>query len=283
MTFLQLLKVSRPHFWLYEFGTFIIGCLIGYLATGSLDSWHFILIFGLYFLIPGNLLIYGINDVFDYETDLRNPRKTGLEGVLPKPHHRIVLTWVIFSTLPFAIVALSLPTSVFIWFVAFIFFAVGYSLPPVRAKARPGLDSFFSGSHYVATGVFGFVLVAPDSPLAWLLIIAALLWTFAMHAYSAVPDISADTEAGVPTIATAFGGHAVLTTCLFLYSSSFFILSLYTQPWFILMALPYVYLVYKSYHKTEAQQVELYRYFPYLNALVGAVLTIYLILLIQAL
>ena len=35
-----------------------------------------------WFLVPYNLLMYGINDVFDYESDLRNPRKGGVEGAL---------------------------------------------------------------------------------------------------------------------------------------------------------------------------------------------------------
>ena len=36
----------------------------------------------LFFLVPYNLLMYGINDVFDYASDLRNPRKGGIEGGL---------------------------------------------------------------------------------------------------------------------------------------------------------------------------------------------------------
>src|SRR5690606_23378437 len=39
----------------------------------------------LFFLIPYNLAMYGINDVFDYESDLANPRKGGVEGALLDP------------------------------------------------------------------------------------------------------------------------------------------------------------------------------------------------------
>jgi 4-hydroxybenzoate polyprenyltransferase len=34
------------------------------------------------------------------------------------------------------------------------------------------------------------------------LIIAAIDWAIAMHAYSAIPDIKADSEAGISTVAT---------------------------------------------------------------------------------
>ena len=69
-----LLKVSRPRFWLYVFGPYIVG-----LAAGAATRDDFVrienLVFGLYFLLPANLLIYGINDIFDFETDRLNPKK----------------------------------------------------------------------------------------------------------------------------------------------------------------------------------------------------------------
>ena len=39
----------------------------------------------LFFLIPYNLAMYGINDVFDYASDLANPRKGGIEGAVLSP------------------------------------------------------------------------------------------------------------------------------------------------------------------------------------------------------
>jgi hypothetical protein len=46
----------------------------------------------LFFLVPYNLAMYGVNDVFDYESDLRNPRKGGAHGaVLDRRMHRITL------------------------------------------------------------------------------------------------------------------------------------------------------------------------------------------------
>ena len=73
----KLFWVSRPISWINTAFPFAAGY---YLATRQIDL---TLILGtLFFLIPYNLLMYGINDVFDYESDLRNPRKGGIEGAV---------------------------------------------------------------------------------------------------------------------------------------------------------------------------------------------------------
>lgn len=40
----------------------------------ALERWR-IAIFALYFVIAANIWIYGINDIYDYETDKLNPKK----------------------------------------------------------------------------------------------------------------------------------------------------------------------------------------------------------------
>ena len=290
MNFMRILTLSRPRFWLYELGTFAIGVLAGMasvgmgfgdIAEGSSLS-LVVLVYGLYFLIPANILIYGINDVFDYETDMKNPKKTEYEDVLDPKYHRTVFWWIGFTTLPFVIYGVfALSLSALIALVAFVFFAMFYSTPPIRAKARPGLDSFFSGAHYTVTAVFGYLLINPDpATINWLLVLAGLLWTVAMHAYSAVPDIQADSDADLKTIATKLGARKTLHLCMSLYVISFGLLALYTTPLFLLLALPYVYLVARSYATDDQKLFALYTYFPYLNSLVGAVITIYLLVLV---
>ena len=44
-------------------------------------------------------------------------------------------------------------------------------------------------------------------------LLPALLWCMAMHAHSAAPDITADREAGVATVATLFGRQRTLVLC----------------------------------------------------------------------
>ena len=71
----KLFVVSRPISWINTAYPFVAGYL---LLNGTVDT--VLIIGGLFFLIPYNLLMYGVNDVFDFESDMRNPRKGGIEG-----------------------------------------------------------------------------------------------------------------------------------------------------------------------------------------------------------
>lgn len=70
----QIVLSSRPISWINTAFPFAAAYL---LSTRDIDL---TLVLGtLYFLIPYNLAMYGINDVFDYASDLANPRKGGIE------------------------------------------------------------------------------------------------------------------------------------------------------------------------------------------------------------
>jgi 4-hydroxybenzoate polyprenyltransferase len=85
---------SRPLSWVNTAFPFAAA----YVLTAGVDV---TLVIGtLYFLIPYNLAMYGINDVFDYESDLRNPRKGGVEGALLDPRmHRPTIRFLSISSL----------------------------------------------------------------------------------------------------------------------------------------------------------------------------------------
>lgn len=103
-------------------------------------------------------------------------------------------------------------------FVLFLFFSGQYSAKPIRAKGIPIVDTMFSAGHYIATAAFGFLLIAPDSLLNWSYLIAGLARAMAMHAFSAVPDIKADKDGGVDTVATLLGAKPTIVFCLILYA-----------------------------------------------------------------
>lgn len=267
MNWRRYLSISRPRFWIYEAGTFALGVVLAW-SVGSSELWPLLAIFGFYFLVPANLLIYGVNDVSDYETDIRNPKKTGYEDVLAPALHRPVLLAVALSSAPFILLSLFLPLSALLAFMAFLFFALGYSLPPLRAKARPVFDSLFSAGHYVATGVFGYVLVGGEGSVVWP-VIAGMAWAMAMHAYSAVPDIKADTEAGLRTIATLLTGRPTIVLCAFFFVGAAVIAAAYLGTLALLLALPYLVMMGLSYRASEEALMRLYKYFPTINSLIG--------------
>jgi 4-hydroxybenzoate polyprenyltransferase len=276
MNFTSLLTISRPRFWLYELGTFTIGVLAG-IQLFDFATLLPVFIFGLYFLLPANLLIYGINDVFDYETDLKNPKKFGYEQVLGKELHKKTLIIIALTTLPFVLYSFTLGVTTIVAFFTFLFFAVFYSAPPIRAKTKPLIDSFFSAGHYVATGVFGFLLASGGA--GWLpLAIAGMCWAIAMHAYSAVPDIKSDRAVGMKTIAILFGVKGTVLLCGLLYTASAIISSFYIGWISYVLLLPYLYLLGISYGKTSSSLMPIYKKFPLLNAGVGMILTILVLL-----
>ena len=239
----------------------------------------------LYFLVPYNLAMYGINDVFDYESDLRNPRKGGVEGAVLAPrYHRPVLVAVLATNLPF-LVALVLLGSPLSWLVlaVSVFAVVAYSAPGLRFKERPVLDSITSSTHFVSPAVYGVALagVAPDARTV-LVLAAFFCWGMASHAFGAVQDIPPDRAAGIGSIATVLGAAPTVRIAAALYAAAG-ILVLGAGPpiaFAALAALPYLAMV-APYLRLDDDDAERanggWRLFLGINYGVGAVLTITLV------
>jgi 4-hydroxybenzoate polyprenyltransferase len=265
MTIRQLLIVSRPRFWVYLVGPYVI-------ALAAAGTWPnpTLLLFGLYLTLPANLLIYGINDIFDRETDRLNSKKQGYEAVLANKSIRPIAWLIVTTNLPFLLYfGLSLPLAANFWLLVFIVTGVGYSLPPIRAKARPIVDSLFN-ILYVAPAFAVYVAASGQLPSV-VAVIAATLWCMAMHAYSAVPDIAADTASHTPTIATFLGRQPTLWFCGLSYAAAG-ILSFSLIGWpAIVGGVVYLVLIILSLRtKTNVQLFKLYTVFPVVNTVLGA-------------
>ncbi len=269
----KLWRLSRPRFWIYVFGPYIVGLLAGARRLADLQS-PTVLLFGLYFLFPANILIYGVNDIFDYETDKDNAKKTEYE-TLVMPHERAALWWVIaLMNAPFLLLLSQVNRAARFTMLVFWFFSACYSAPPIRAKARPILDSAFNVL-YILPGVFAFY-VAGGAALSPGLVGAAWCWAMAMHAYSAVPDISADRSNRLSTVATLLGLRGTLWFCAALYAASA-LLSFRTLGWLSLgLGGVYLALTGRSLHAGgdagEAGVLRIYKVFPLANTLCGAAL-----------
>jgi 4-hydroxybenzoate polyprenyltransferase len=215
-TLLALLQSSRPISW--------INTAFPFAATYVFftDTIDITLIIGtLFFLIPYNLLMYGINDVFDYESDLRNPRKGGIEGaLLDKRLHKLTIWASALSCLPFVIYLLLVGS---VWsglaLVFALFTVLAYSVKGLRFKETPFLDSITSASHFVNPVIFAALLVGESlaQPVLWQSLIAFFCWGMASHAFGAVQDIRADREADIASIATVIGARATTRFAFVLY------------------------------------------------------------------
>ncbi len=210
-----LLLTSRPLSWVNTAYPFAAAYL---LATGRVDL---PLIVGtVFFLVPYNLAMYGINDVFDYESDLRNPRKGGVEGALLDPRWHPLTLWLSgLLALPFVVylVLVGGPASWIVLAVS-LFAVVAYSAKGLRFKERPVLDSLTSSTHFVSPAAYGLALAGAPLDLGVVAVLGAFfLWGCASHAFGAVQDIVADREAGIGSIATVFGGRATVRIAVVLY------------------------------------------------------------------
>lgn len=269
-----LLKVSRPRFWLYVLGPYLVGLAAGAASADDLLRLD-ILIFGLYFLVPANLLIYGINDIFDFETDRLNPKKAEYEMLVRPASHRILAIAIVGLNFPFAAAAVYLAPQALLSLAGFLIFSIFYSAPPIRAKARPIVDSLFNVL-YVFPGAFAYQMLTGSFP-PLTIFVAGWLWTMAMHAYSAIPDIPADRRAGVRTIATLLGPGWTHLFCGLCFAAAS-ILSVTHLTWFSAVAgFLYVPLMrFSGAAKFPDGVMRIYRFFPILNALMGFALFWYI-------
>lgn len=259
---------------MYLVGPFVVGLLIGARSPRDLLDWR-ALCFGMFFLFPANLFVYGVNDAYDFETDARNSKKDLYEARPERSSHRRLLAIAFAICLPFVLIAvLAAPARATAMLAAFFFLAHQYSATPIRAKARPLVDSLFNAL-YACPAFFAHALLGGQG-MVWPWVGAAWCWVAAMHAYSAVPDIGADTEAGVPTIATALGMRSTLLVCAALYALAA-ALSYSALSWLsILLGAVYLGMMALSLRagarQGEPGVMKLYRFFPALNSLAGFLL-----------
>lgn len=266
MSFQKLLKISRPRFWIYLLGPFMLP-VFGQFPGIALE-WRSILLAALYFTLPANLLIYGVNDIFDLDTDALNPKKDNYENRLKSSESKTLRNAIITTNLPFlAVIAISNPKTVPA-LLAFLLLGIFYSAPPIRAKALPVIDGLFNAL-YVMPALVAIALF-PYTKISWPLIFAGMLWCAAMHAYSAIPDITADKAAKLKTVATLLGHKATIlyVTTLWVISGILTTVAINSLfPTIIIALVLYLPLLAVSWDKRKVFQA--YKLFPLVNLIVG--------------
>lgn len=272
---------SRPVSWVNTAYPFAAAY---FLATGRLD-WVFV-VGTLFFLIPYNLAMYGINDVFDYESDLLNARKGGVEGaVLDRRHHRFILWAAVVSTLPFLVVLAWVGDALANTVLAVSIFAVvAYSAPGLRFKERPFLDSITSSTHFVSPAVYGLALAhAPFTGAIMAVLVAFFLWGVASHAFGAVQDIVPDREGSIASIGTVLGARFTVCFAFAAYACAGVLMLWTAVPLAAVLAVPYLLNVAPYLRVTDATSATVnaaWKRFLWLNYLTGFLVTLTLIWLI---
>lgn len=150
-----------------------------------------------------------MNDVYDYDSDIRNPRKaaSGLEGgVLAPEYHSSVRQAAQVST---AIIFLTSLTTLrpqnIISTTLLVLLSWQYSASPLRLKEIPVLDSMSNGLIVLFTWFVGYTSGRGSFSNAPNKGYILALCTAGVHALGAVMDVESDIAAGQRTIATFFG------------------------------------------------------------------------------
>jgi 4-hydroxybenzoate polyprenyltransferase len=220
----RLVHISRPVLWINTVGPATVGMWL----AGDLWRWEALPVL-LWLTLPFNLLIYGVNDVFDQETDAKNPRKGTLEGARIAPSEVRPIAWgVVLLNAPFLLYFVpALPPGATLWMALYALVFVGYSAPPPRFKARPYLDSL-SNAAYAFPLVF--VPLALGEAPVWPAALGLMAWSAAKHTFDAVQDIDEDREAGIATTAVKLGPWGVVLWSGSLWAISTVLFALVNVP-----------------------------------------------------
>jgi lycopene elongase/hydratase (dihydrobisanhydrobacterioruberin-forming) len=263
-------KVSRFRFWFYLTGPFTVGCIYG--ASRYLDLlniWFFVYL--VYFLVPANIFLYGVNDFWDIETDLLNPKKEDKEyRVQVGEKNRLGQILKTIAGLSLLLLPFMKNNGERAIFLLFLFLSYFYSAKPLRFKERPVLDST-SNLLYILPGVLAYYWVTGTLPPT-LILLAGGLHSFAMHLFSAIPDIEFDRNTGINTSAVLFGRTFSLIICLIAWSVFAGIVILVGGS-SVFRFLPLIYpIMVLNVLLRELQVNEVYWYYPYINVGYGGLL-----------
>ncbi|WP_254769164.1 prenyltransferase [Salinilacihabitans rarus] len=261
-----LLTLSRPRFWLYLAGPALVGVAYAADSTADLVAPAAVALFA-YFLVPANVFLYGINDVYDRDIDAANPKKEGREARY-EGQRFVPAAVALCAAVPLALLPV-VPAPAWPWLAAFLVLGAAYSAPPARFKTTPLLDSVSNGL-YVTPGAAAYAAVAGSQPPA-LAVLGGWLWAMGMHTFSAVPDIEPDRAAGIRTTATVLGKrrtYAYCGACWLAAAGAFAALD------YRLGALLLVYPALVAGVATASVAVDrAYWWFPAINTAVGTLLT----------
>ncbi len=206
MRILRIIKISRPVSWvigpiIFSVPFFIFKTFPSPVAFMQMLSLSFPLCF----------ILFGINDIFDYESDRKNPRKGSVHGaVLRKSEFRIV--WLLSFIFALTIFILSLTTfnsANIILSALLLFFSYFYSSKPIRLKELPPLDSISNALIiYLLVGI-GYSYIEPVLILPFNGFIrdgyTLLLAVVSIHIFSTLMDYTPDKKVNVRTFSTVFG------------------------------------------------------------------------------
>jgi len=196
-----LTKVARPGFWLTSAWFYMLP-LGQHHVFASPQFW-----LGLFYIsFPLGMIIYGWNDVVDFETDRLNPRKdTFLFGARPTPAQIAGLPWRIAAVqLPFVFgFTWLLGWRALAWFAALAATTAVYNWPRIGFKGRPGFDLLNQAAYLLVFVLSSWLNGLPQAP--WFTFVFGALFAMHSHLFGEIMDLEPDRAVGRRTTAVAIG------------------------------------------------------------------------------
>jgi 4-hydroxybenzoate polyprenyltransferase len=263
-----LFWLSRPRFWFYLAGPVVVGVAYGASSTAEYFTPLSVALFA-YFLVPANVFLYGINDMFDADIDDENPKKSDEGKEIRYRGGWAVTAAVVVSAVASTAFIPVLPPAASGALAGFLLLGTSYSAPPIRFKTTPFLDSVSNGL-YIMPGLVAYGALTGELPPV-LIIAGGWLWTMGMHTFSAIPDIEPDRAAGIQTTATVLGHGRTLVYCAGCWLAAAVLMGV-VHPFFAAVLGIYPLFI-GAVAATSVAIDRAYWWFPVLNTVVGAVLT----------
>lgn len=203
----DVLAIGRPVFWFVSLLPYYLGVV---LATQRLlptaDQLPTVAVGA---LVIGPLMwvaVLAVNDAYDLNGDLRNPRKAGS----PLTSGRISPRTALLISAAASVLAVAVATAVSVLFAVgtAVVLAIGwaYSAPPPRLKTRPVADVAVNAVALGAIGqLAGWTAVRPLDGFPWAMAALGTLVGAALYIPTTLADLEADREIGYTTVAVWLG------------------------------------------------------------------------------
>ena len=195
----ELIKVARPGFWPTHCWFYLLP-FAGRDMFGSLEFW----LGAVYVCFPLGLLLYGWNDLGDFESDKLNPRKDSwLFGARPNDELRRRLPWWIAAVqVPFVVAFASLAGPKMIgWFGAVVFVNATYNT--FGFKKFPVLDLLNQVGYLLIFMLASWLCDVPQLSIP--LMGFSALFAMQSHLFGQLMDVDEDKAAGRKSTAIMIG------------------------------------------------------------------------------
>lgn len=208
----RLLVISRPIVWLPTVGIYYLGVLMGPHTT-----WTWAVVLGLaFFTLPVGIIVYGLNDIADRESDAQNTRKGSVNGaVVTQNEIGFIVAAAVSTTFIFS-VAFALGGHYFAALGVVLLLGISYlySTPPFHYKGRPILDLVAVGLTVLAAYLTGFLVNEAGFSLAylpsWHVLFTLFCCAAAVDIILEVVDYDVDKRIGDKTTAVLVGKRAAM-------------------------------------------------------------------------